>query len=139
VTVTGPGIEGAVKTVLSELAVRAGTNVPPAALHVQSMVDPVEALRTPAVRLTDWLTVRIDGALMIKTSRPGDEELLHAVNDKAVTKTTPKSRRGSASKDFFSAMASSASRCSQDCPIKSSIFCIKPPGLVIVRIAEGRP
>ncbi|MCX6574502.1 MAG: hypothetical protein NTX99_11000 [Candidatus Aminicenantes bacterium] len=56
------------KTVLSLLAVRAGSNVPPpppAALQVQSTLELIESLRTPAVRLTDWLTVNIEGALMI--------------------------------------------------------------------------
>jgi hypothetical protein len=66
--VTGPAVADAVKTVLSPLAVRAGANVPPpppAALQVQSMLELTESLRTPAVRLTDWLTVNIEGALMM--------------------------------------------------------------------------
>jgi hypothetical protein len=68
VIVTGPAVADAVKTVLPPLAVRAGSNVPPAppaALQVQSTLESVESLRTPAVRLTDWLTVNIEGALMI--------------------------------------------------------------------------
>jgi hypothetical protein len=64
VTVTGPVVAGAVKTVLSPLAVRAGTNVPPEPPDVQSMLE-VVLPRRPAVRLTDWPAVNIEGALMI--------------------------------------------------------------------------
>src|SRR5512137_2637266 len=65
VTVTAPGVEGAVKTAGEPLAVWAGTIAP--ALTDQSTPADESSLATLAVKLTLWLMVRVAGTLIRKT------------------------------------------------------------------------